>query len=165
VRLEEISNRVPYLGGAGWLACVPRTSSRPDAALDLLADLAGPVRGAQAALEPKWGGPVRTEQLLRESWSAYDLDRRRSQALREALTRTLLQHGIKNPVLCLRTPDQAPHRAALVAELRKALLDGQAANKVLESVARQWEQSDAKKGEKVHLAEYRLSLGLLPSQQ
>jgi ABC-type glycerol-3-phosphate transport system substrate-binding protein len=161
VVLKETSNRVPYLGGAGWLACVPSTSTRPEAALDLLADIAGPARSAQAALEPRWGGPVRTEQLLRESWSAYDLDRARTQALREALNRTLLNHGIKNPVLCLRTPDQEAHRRALVAGLRKALLENQQAGAVLAGVARNWEALDAKKGKKALLNDYRISLGLL----
>jgi hypothetical protein len=161
VDLKERSNRVPYLGGAGWLACVPASSSQQPAALDLLADLAGPPRSAQAALEPDHGGPVRTTQLLRESWSAYDLDRPRSLALREALNQTLLQHGIKNPAVCLRTPDQAAHRAALVAGVRQSLLEGRSARDTLAGVARQWEELDAKKGEKAHLAEYRLSLGLL----
>ena len=161
VILKETSNRVPYLGEAGWLACVPRTATQKEAALDLLADLAGPARGAQAALEPRWGGPVRADQLLRESWSAYDLDRARSQALREALGRSLLQHGIKNPVLCLRTPDQGPHRAALVVGLRQALLEKRPAQDVLAEVARKWEELDAKKGREAHLAEYRISLGLV----
>jgi ABC-type glycerol-3-phosphate transport system substrate-binding protein len=161
VILKETSNRVPYLGGAGWLACVPGTSTRPEAAFDLLADMAGPTRSAQAALEPRWGGPIRTDQLLRESWSAYDLDRARTQALREALNRTLLNHGIKNPVLCLRTPDQGAHRRTLVAGLRKALQENQQAGDVLAGVARNWEALDAKKGKDALLTDYRISLGLL----
>jgi ABC-type glycerol-3-phosphate transport system substrate-binding protein len=161
VVLKDRSNRVPYLGGRGWLACVPSTSRQQEAALDLLADLAGPDRCAQAALEPGQGGPVRTTGLLRESWSAYDLDGPRSAALREAMNRTLLGHGIKNPVVCLRTPDQAAHRAALVAEVRQALLERKPAQQALAGAARKWEELDAKKGKKAHLAEYRLSLGLL----
>jgi ABC-type glycerol-3-phosphate transport system substrate-binding protein len=156
---KQTSNRVPYLGGAGWLACVPRTSSQAEAAFDLLADLAGPARSNQAALEPRWGGPVRTNQVIRENWSAYDLDRSRSQALHDALSRTLYLHNIKNPVLCLRIPDQAEHRAAMVAGLRKALLENAKAAEVLAEVARTWEALDAKNRD--HLSEYRISLGLL----
>src|SRR5262249_12499314 len=115
-------NRVPYLGGAGWLALVPRSSARPQAAWGPLPALARPARGAQIALERLSGGSTRTAHLVRERWDAYGLDPTRSQALKEALARTL-QPGIKNPVVCLRIPDQASHREAMVAGLRAALLD------------------------------------------
>jgi hypothetical protein len=161
VRLKDTSNRVPYLGAAGWLACVPKTAAQPEAALDLLADLAGPGRSAQTTLEPRWGGPVRTDQLLRDTWGSFDLDRARTQALREALAKTLLQHGIKNPLLCLRTPDQAEHRALMVAGLRSALVEGKSPQEALDGVAQSWSRLDAKKGKEAQLAAYRISLGLL----
>jgi ABC-type glycerol-3-phosphate transport system substrate-binding protein len=162
VRSKEESNRVPYLGGAGWLAVVPRTAKHPEAAWSLLANLSGPAVSMQAALEPRWGGgPIRMEQLGRESWGAFELDKQRSAALKEALGRTLQQHGLKNPVLCLRTPDQAAHRAALVAELRRALAGKVDEKEALKRVAKRWEEIDAKKGKERVLKEYRLSLGLL----
>jgi hypothetical protein len=71
----------------------------------------------------------------------------------------LLRHRLKNPVVCLRTPDQAGHRAALVAALRAALAGKEGA--ALAGVARRWEELDRKRGGKRHLEEYRLSLGLL----
>ncbi len=43
-------NRVPYLGGAGWLAVVSRSSEHSEAAFDLLADLAGPKTSMQIFL-------------------------------------------------------------------------------------------------------------------
>jgi ABC-type glycerol-3-phosphate transport system substrate-binding protein len=160
--LEGRSNYVPYLGGAGWLAVVPRGAARAEAAFDLLADLSGPQTGAQVALEPRWGGgPTRLDQLGRDRWDAFDLDSRRTTELREALAKTLQQHGLKNPVLCLRTPDQAPHRAALVAELRAALAGKVEPRQALERAAARWAELDGKRGAERHKAEYRISLGLL----
>jgi ABC-type glycerol-3-phosphate transport system substrate-binding protein len=162
VVLKDSGNRMPYLGGAGWLACVPKSPSQQEAALDLLADLAGPARSAQAALEPRWGGgPVRSDQVQRESWGSFNLDRARSEALREALARTLLQHDLKNPVYCLRTPDQASHRAALVKGLRAALPGKRGAKETLAEVSRAWEELDARKGKAATLEQYKISLDLL----
>jgi multiple sugar transport system substrate-binding protein len=159
-RLEEGSNRVPYLGEGGWVAVVPRGAGSAEAAFDLLADLSGPAAGV--ALEPRWGGgPIRQGQVTRERWDAFDLDGRRTVALREALTRSLLHHRLKNPVVCLRTPDQAPHRAALVAEVRACLAGKKEPKAALAEAARRWEELDRKRGEKRHREEYRISLGLL----
>ncbi len=70
--VKEGVNRVPYLGGAGWLAAVPAAAANPSAAYDLLADLCGPARSMQIVLDPRvGGGPVRTEQVLRERWDSY----------------------------------------------------------------------------------------------
>jgi multiple sugar transport system substrate-binding protein len=161
-RLKGGSNRVPYLGGAGWVAVVPKESAGAEAAFDLLASLSGPEGSAQVALEPRWGGgPIRQEQLTRDRWDAFDLDGRRTQALREALTKTLRQRGLKNPVVCLRTPDQAAHRAALVAQVREALAGKKEAGAALAEAARRWAELDRKRGEQRHREEYRLSLGLL----
>lgn len=159
-------NRVPYLGSGGWLMVVPRGGPHPEAAWSLLADLSGPARSAQVALEPEWGGgPTRSNQLRRERWDAFDLDPERTAQLKESLNRTLLARGIKNPVVCLRTPDQAAHRAALTAAVRAALRDGADPAKALAGVARRWEeldrQRDEGKGKGTHQREYRTSLGLL----
>lgn len=155
-------NRMPYLGGGGWLAVVPTSAPAAEAAFDLLADLAGPTRSAQAALEPRWGGaPVRVEQLLRERWDAYDLDRTRTQALKEAVTATLLQHGLKNPAVVLRIPDQAAHRDRLVAGLERVLLHGADPAATLAAVADAWRELDRRKGPGQARIDYRLSVGLL----
>jgi ABC-type glycerol-3-phosphate transport system substrate-binding protein len=155
------SNRVPYLGGAGWLGAVPRSAGNAEAAWALLAHLSGPAEGARLALGPhSGGGPTRQEHLTRERWDAFDLDRARTAALREAVGRTVLRHGVKNPVACLRTPDQAEHRKALVAAVRRALEGGADAEKALAAAARGWKKLDASKGPEAVKAEYRLSLGL-----
>lgn len=153
-------NRVPYVGGAGWLAAVPTGAKEAEAAWDLLADLAGPMRSMQIAMEPQWGGGVtRTAQLLRERWGAFGLDVARTQALREAIARTVLQHGLKNPLMVLRTPDQAQRREALVRAVRAAVEDGKA-EEHLKAAANVWKELDAKNRDA--WADYRRSLGLAP---
>ena len=70
--------------------------------------------------------------------------------------------GRQNPVLPLRTPDEAEHQAVLAAALRTALASPKDdPKKALEEVARRWEEIDRAKGA-AHLAEYRISVGLLP---
>jgi multiple sugar transport system substrate-binding protein len=160
-RLKEGINRIPYLGWGGWLAVVPATASQPAAAWDLLASLSGSEVSGQTVAEPRWGGGVtRMEQLRRERWDGFDLDGPRTTALKEAIARSVVQHGIKNPVLCLRIPDQATHRTALVGEVRAALEKGGDAAEALRAVVRRWKELDAKRGAKTR-EEYRISLGLL----
>jgi hypothetical protein len=159
--LKDGANRVPYLGGAGWLAVVPAAGGKQEAAWSLLADLAGPARSAQVALEPLWGGgPVRESQVLRERWDAFDLDGRRSLALRDAVAFTMRQHGLKNPVVCLRIPDEASHQAVMVAALRRVLLEKADPAAALAGVAKEWSSLDAKRGKDAARVEYRMSLGL-----
>jgi ABC-type glycerol-3-phosphate transport system substrate-binding protein len=155
------ANRVPYLGGAGWLAAVPRGAAHAEAAFDLLADLAGPQASGQMVLDPLvGGGPVREEQLRRERWDGYDLDGPATLRLRDIFQETLQHRGIKNPALCLRTPWEAGHRQALHTHLREALAGKADAPSALRAAARRWEELDGKAGQ-AHLADYRTSLGLL----
>lgn len=155
-------NRVPYLGGSGWLAVVARSSPHPEAAFDLLADLAGPKTSSQIFLSAaEHGGPTRTEQLYRARWDTFDLQEKQELHLREALQQTLLHRHLKNPVLVLRTPRQAAHRAILVKGLRKALFEGADAEQTLRDVAEAWQKMDREQGLAEHKADYRRSLGLL----
>src|SRR5262249_33238624 len=161
-RAKEATNAVPYLGGAGWLVGVPKGAGNPEAAFDLLAHLTGPAQNGQIALEPRWGGgPTRLQQLSRERWDAFDLDEARTPALKEALNKELLQHGLKNPALCLRTPDQAPYRAALGEELRAALAGEKDPEKARAQGAARWQRLIDQRGAAKHRAEYRVSLELL----
>lgn len=162
VKSKPEGNRVPYLGGAGWLAVVSRASRHPDAAFDLLADLAGPKTSMQIFLSSNSiGGPTRAEQLYRARWDAFDFDDKQRSRLRESMQETLRGNHLKNPVLCLRTPHQAAHRVLLVAGLRQALLKGADAEKTLREVAAAWRALDEKQGLEGHKADYRRSLGLL----
>jgi ABC-type glycerol-3-phosphate transport system substrate-binding protein len=162
-RATPDDNRVPYLGSSGWLAVVPTRSAHPEAAFALLAELSGTRVSAQIVQEPRWGGgATRDEHFRTARWDAFDLDAARTTALKEAL-RDTVQYQIRNPVLCLRTPDEAPHRAALAVALRAALAKPDAdAAETLAGVARRWEELDKARGEREHLSEYRISLGLLP---
>jgi ABC-type glycerol-3-phosphate transport system substrate-binding protein len=155
-------NRLPYLGSRGRLAVVSRESPHATAAFALLAELSGPEVSGQIACDPlTGGGPLREEHLNRERWDAYDLDHARTDALREALKQALQHRSIKNPVLCLRIPDQAAHRDALVAELRPALTDKRDAVQALTAVRQRWLELDRAQGLEAHKTAYRLSLGLL----
>jgi multiple sugar transport system substrate-binding protein len=156
------ANRVPYLGAGGWLAVVPRGSAHPEAAFALLAHLSGPEASNEIVLEPRWGGgPIRAPQLNRQRWDSFDLGPAATAALREALLETLLHRGIKNPALVLRIPEQASHRAALVAKLRPALAAGGNPEATLKEAAQLWSGLDKAKGPAAMKAEYRLSVGLL----
>jgi multiple sugar transport system substrate-binding protein len=156
------ANRVPYLGAGGWLAVVPHGTAHPEAAFALLAHLSGREASGEIVLEPRWGGgAIRAEQLVRQRWDAFDLGATQTSALREALQETLLHRGVKNPALVLRIPEQASHRAALVAQLRPPLAAGGDAEFALKEAARRWSELDKVKGEGAMKAEYRLSVGLL----
>ncbi len=157
-------NYVPYLGSGAWLGVVPKEAPHPDAAFSLLADLSGREASGQRVIGARFGGdPIRSEQLEeRTSWSGFELTPEVVKELREALQQTLLHRGVENPALPLRTPDASGHRIALDAALRTALTSPEVdPKKVLEDVARRWEEIDRAKGA-AHLAEYRISVGLLP---
>jgi multiple sugar transport system substrate-binding protein len=155
-------NRVPYLGGAGWLAVVPKGASSPEAAFDLLGELTGPAMGTQIALAPHWGGgPVRDVHLRRERWDTYDLNPSRTSRLREALQEELRHRALKNPVQCLRIPNEASHRAVLDAAIRDALVNEKDAAMVLKELSHKWSELDAQQGLQTLRADYRRSLGLL----
>ncbi len=155
-------NPVPYLGGAGWLAVVPCAGEHPAAAFDMLAELSGPKTSNQIFLgEVGAGGPVRIDQIDRQRWDAFDLDETQALKLPAVLRDSLLHRSLKNPVLCLRIPDQESHRAILVKEVRAALLKGTDAEKALRNVAEAWSKLDRERGLEAHQADYRRSLGLL----
>jgi multiple sugar transport system substrate-binding protein len=160
-------NLVPYLGGGAWLAVVPRGAAQRDAAFDLLADLSGHDVSSQIIIDAHsdgaWGAaPLRQEHLeFGMRWDTFDLDTARTTALKETVRATLVHRELKNPVLCPRRPDERERREVLAKELRAAL-QGKDAEEALQSVAKAWTALDDKRGPGVALAEYRISLGLLP---
>jgi multiple sugar transport system substrate-binding protein len=160
----EGSNRVPYLGASAWVAVVPTSAADPDAAFGLLADLSGRERSGQVVIDPRWGGgAVRRDHFDRTRWDAFGLDPTRTRDLKEALRETVLHPRLKNPAFRLRTPDEAPREKALLAEVRAALEKGGDPARALAAAARRWDELDRAEGPPKHLAEYRISLGLLPS--
>ncbi|MFO0879236.1 MAG: hypothetical protein U0840_17970 [Gemmataceae bacterium] len=160
-QMREGVNRIPYLGGMGWLGVVPRSAKYPDASWSFLAELAGSVRSTQIAAEPSHGGgPTRMEHLLRDRWDAYGLHATAALSLKDILGRHVLQHGLKNPVMVLRIPDEASHRAAMHTALHSVLADKKDPAKALTEAAKAWSALDEARGKERHLREYRLSLGL-----
>ena len=87
---------------------------------------------------------------------AFDLDRRQTAALKDALRHTL-DRNLKNPVVCLRTPEAVPGEAE-PRFLRQALQPGGDAARALQAAAASW--AAAAKPDQARI-EYRLSLGLL----
>ncbi len=166
---QGVVNFMPYLGTGAWLGVVPRDAASPDAAFDLLGDLASRVTSDQIVLDVSpgsrsAGGVIRQEQLEeRCRWDAFDLDQARTTALKESLRHTLLHRGLKNPVLCLRTPTSREHRRLLMQGVREAVTEGKDANaqEMLSKVADAWSQLDQHRGVEKVKAEYRISVGLL----
>jgi multiple sugar transport system substrate-binding protein len=157
-------NRVPYLGAGGWLGVVPKTAAHPEAAFALLAELGGPQRSRQIVIEPKFGGGAfRNEHFSNAAgWSGFGLNQARTLALVETVRQALVHPGLKNPVMRLRTPDEAAYQRVLVAELRKALAEGEDAQQALSAVARGWRDLIEKQGATSHRADYYRSLNLQP---
>jgi multiple sugar transport system substrate-binding protein len=154
-------NFVPYLGAGGWLAVVPRDAPHPEAAWGLLEELSGPEISRQIVIEPAWGGGVcRRDQFAPRDLLSFGLDQAQTSTLAESLRRTLAHLGVKNPVVRLRTPDEAPHRKAMTEEVRAALLKGGDAKKALERAAQRWRELDRDRD--TRLADYYLSLSLQP---
>jgi multiple sugar transport system substrate-binding protein len=156
-------NRMPYLGAGDYLTVVPTSAASPDAAFALAEDLCSRETSRQIVIEPaRWGsGPIRLTELDDiKIWESYDLDAARTTALRDALRQTLLHTDVRNPALRLRTPDQDAHRKVLVAAVRAVLEGKEEPQAALDAVAREWTELDAKDAA-AHLADYRMSLGLL----
>jgi multiple sugar transport system substrate-binding protein len=161
-------NRVPYLGAGARLLVVPKGSKHSEAAFALLAELGTRSTAEQIVLEPRWGGGlVRQSHVDREHWDAFQLEPDTARELKQALRQTF-QSGVRNPVLCLRVPDERAFAVALVEEVRKALRTSagfgeedarKRAAQALESVSGRWQEL-VKPRAAEHLREYNLSLGL-----
>jgi hypothetical protein len=134
------------------------------AAFDLLMDLAGPAVSRQIVIDPReGGGPTRRDHLKAATrWDGFQLDAARTRALKDALEEALVHPRLVNPVMRLRTPDERPHVVALLRQVRAALTDNQDAAKALSEAARRWTELDQAKGAAATIAEYRVSVGLLP---
>ncbi|MBI1918629.1 MAG: hypothetical protein HYS12_28380 [Planctomycetes bacterium] len=155
-------NRVPYLGAGTLVLAVPRSSQQREAAFALVAELGGRFVSQQVVLEPRWGGGiVRSAHLEREHWDAFRLDGEASRELRSALRQTF-EPNIRNPLGCLRVPDERRFVEALVKQLRRALAakEDVGASAALADASAAWEKVIGQRKEE-HLRDYRLSLGLL----
>jgi multiple sugar transport system substrate-binding protein len=154
-------NYVPYLGADGCLGVVPRGAARAEAAVALLAELGGPEKSRQIAIEPRWGGGAfRGGQLSDPAgWSAFGLDQVQTKALLQALEQTLTPASVGNPATRLRLPREAEYRKALLEQVRAALEGKKDAAAALKAAEEQWQALEPADRRRV---EYAHSLGLTP---
>jgi ABC-type glycerol-3-phosphate transport system substrate-binding protein len=119
---------------------------QPDAAWDLLAELAGPAASTSLLTDPTAGvGPFRTEPLDEgrdELWISYRFDPDRTKRFGRAV-RQYVSLTTVNPALPLRTPDQAELMAALEAEVRKAATGQATPEEAMKRAQAAWEKLDA----------------------
>jgi ABC-type glycerol-3-phosphate transport system substrate-binding protein len=131
-------NYVPYFNG-GWFGVVRKKCASPDAAFDLLFDLASPARSLELLSDPVLGfGPLRSEHLEQSRemvWQRYGFDAARTHQLADALRRNA-GVALVNPAFGLRGPDAAELTAILNQSLDRpdGLTRAQAA----------WQERDAK---------------------
>jgi hypothetical protein len=154
-------NYVPYLGSAGWLAVVPRSSAQPQAAFELAASMGNPTLSRNIVVEPDWGGGVfRRGHLENSGWTALGLNPSQTERLLDLLREIVIHARTQNPVLRLRIPDEQEHQLVLDKEVRAALTGGKEPSQALQDAARQWQELYSRKPLAQRLAEYRLSLSL-----
>jgi ABC-type glycerol-3-phosphate transport system substrate-binding protein len=137
-------NYVPYFAG-GYLGVVRQRCRNPEAAFELLGELGGPARSLEILSTPGLNaGPFRSTHLDRDRlpiWYGYRLDAERSLHLQDAL-RSYVRAEVKNPVVGLRTPDQARLRTAAATELSRLLL-GAPPEEVIQQLSAAWQRLDA----------------------
>jgi len=163
VRLDRV-NRVPYLGAAGWLMVVPKSTSHADAAFAFLEDLNSIETSRQIVSNASWGGgAIRDEHLTKpEIWNSYNLSSAQRGRLVEEMKQTVACPGLKNPAFRLRTPDEQEHEQALIVELRAALLDGKNPGQALKAASNRWDELDQRVPLEERKTQYLRSLELHP---
>lgn len=137
-------NFVPHFAG-GRLGVVRARTAHAAAAFELLAELAGPARGAELVATPGLSaGPTRGAHLERDRlslWLGYGFDAEGTRALQEAL-RGFVSPTVRNPTIGLRGPDRAAVVAAAGAALRQCGT-GTPADAALAEAERAWLAADA----------------------
>ena len=156
---EADGNFVPYYGHGGWLGGVDAACQRPEAALDLLMYLSGPLPSLETAAEPAWGGgPTRTTHLDdRSVWHNYGLSGPRTAQLVAALE-GYSRATLLNPAYRLRVAASQQYMDLFAAGVRPALAEGRPAAAALQAVGQSWQGINPDRPARLH--EYRLSMGL-----
>lgn len=143
VRAGPAGNFVPFLGFGARVGVVFKRSPGAAAAWDLLAELASPSAGLAILNNPALGaGPYRIEHTEPAVWLGYGFDADRNADLARATAR-YLGVTVNNPVLALRTPDQAELMAMLEAEVRKAATGQAGGAEAMKRAAEAWKAHDA----------------------
>ncbi|MDW8197125.1 MAG: extracellular solute-binding protein [Gemmataceae bacterium] len=135
------TNYVPYFSG-GRLGVVRARCPHPEAAFDLLADLASPARTAEYVATPGLGaGPVRVAHFDRERlllWMSYGFDEDRTKTLQDAM-RHCVNQAVKNPTYELRVPQRRALVEAAARHLRTIGTE-QTAEVALQRLEAEWNQ-------------------------
>ncbi len=144
-RAGPAGNFVPFLGFGGQVGVVFKRGPATAAAWDLLAELASPAAGMATLNNPALGaGPYRIEQTEPGVWLGYGFDAERTADLARAVSR-YLGVTVSNPVLALRTPDQAELMTSLEAAVRKAATGQASGEEAMKQAAGAWAKHDAGK--------------------
>src|SRR5205814_1899802 len=118
----------------------------------------------QIVIEPAWGGGAfRFDHFSsgnNAGWAAFGFSNTQTASLVGALKLTLEHSRVQNPVLPLRTPDQAEHIHILAEELRGIVAGKNSANQALTNAVKRWQQLDEQKDLNTRSAHYHYSLGL-----
>jgi ABC-type glycerol-3-phosphate transport system substrate-binding protein len=158
------SNAVPYVGAGGWLAVVPAKAARADDAWAILGSAAGPgFSGKTVGNRAFASGPFRDSHIAGTGvWRDYDLPPGQDVLLDQALRTWSNPRGqVTNPVLRLRTPDQAAYAAVLHKFIDLALSkEGVPAEAMLKAVESEWKKLDARTPEKTRVANLRIAAGV-----
>jgi ABC-type glycerol-3-phosphate transport system substrate-binding protein len=155
-------NQVPYLGASGTVMVVPASASNASAAFKLAAFLSNPKTSRDIVTDPSWGGSVFREEHLKLNWGSFDLAAGQREELVKILKETYQHISVSNPLVRLRIPDQATHRAALLKEIRAVLNAEKKPKEALTDADKAWRELDSKMTPAERLATYRLSINLPP---
>src|SRR5207245_2663437 len=110
--------------------------------------------------DPAWGGSAFRVEHLGLNWGSFDLAAGQRAELIKILQETYKHTGVSNPLLRLRIPDEATHRAVVLREVRAALSAGKKPREAMEAADKAWRELDSKMPPAERLATYRLSVNL-----
>jgi multiple sugar transport system substrate-binding protein len=154
------NNEIPYLGAAGALMVVPKSTANGADAFKLAAFLSNPKTSRDVVTEPDWGGGIYRDEHVKLGFGSFGLDSSQTLDYARIMNETYLDTKLSNPLVRLRIPDQASHRAALLKEVRAALLAGKPAAQAMNEADAAWRELDAKMSPAERLSTYRLSISL-----
>jgi multiple sugar transport system substrate-binding protein len=155
-------NDVPYLGALGTVMVVPNSTNKAAEAFKLAAFLSNPKTSRDIVTEPSWGGGAFREEHLKLNWGSFELGAGQREELIKILKEIDQHTSVSNPLLRLRIPDQASHRAALLKEVRAALNSVKKPKDALADADKAWRELDSKMTPAERLATYKLSVSLPP---
>ena len=112
------------------------------------------------ATEPTWGSGIFREEHRNLAWGSFGLGQEETLKLNQILNETYIHAQVCNPLVRLRIPDQASHRAALLKEVRAALFSGKKPADAMNDTDAAWRELDAKMTPAQRLSTYKMSISL-----